>query len=319
MLSALLGLMAPAGPRARLSILIFHRVLAERDPLLDDLPDAAAFEACMRWVRDWFNVIPLAEAVVRLQRGALPARALAITFDDGYADNQQIAAPILRRLDLPATFFVATGFLGGENMWNDRVIEAIRRSQAAELDLSELGIGTVAIGTIAQRRAAIERVLTAIKHVPPAQRRAAVERIEELCAAPSAPRLMMTSEQVAQLAKDGFDVGGHTVTHPILTRLAPGEARAEIADGKSDLEAITCRRVTLFAYPNGVPGRDYTGEHVRLVRECGFTAAVSTAWGVATRQSDPFQLPRFTPWDRARLRFGMRLAQNLTRVRCATA
>jgi peptidoglycan/xylan/chitin deacetylase (PgdA/CDA1 family) len=315
----LLGLMAPGGPRARLSILIFHRVLAERDPLLDDLPDAVAFETCMRWVKDWFNVVPLDEAVARLRRGDLPARALAITFDDGYADNQQIAAPILRRLGLPATFFIATGFLGGENMWNDRVIEAIRRCQAAQLDLRELGIGTVAIGTTAQRRAAIGRVLTAIKHAPPARRRAAVDRIEELCAAPTAPRLMMTPEQVAHLAKDGFGVGGHTVTHPILTRLPLAEARVEIAGGKSDLEAIIGRSVTLFAYPNGAPGRDYTGEHVRLVRECGFEAAVTTAWGVAARQSDPYQLPRFTPWDRARLPFGMRLAQNLTRVRHSTA
>lgn len=319
MLHAVLGWMAPAGPRARLSILIFHRVLAERDPLLDDVPDAAAFEACMRWVRDWFNVIPLAEAVARLQRGALPARALAITFDDGYADNEQIAAPILQRFGLPATFFVATGFLGGTNMWNDRVIEAIRHCRAVELDLSDFGIGTVTLGTTALRRAAIDRVLTAIKHAPPAQRRAAVERIEELCGTPPAPRLMMDPEQVAHLAAAGFDIGGHTVTHPILARLPADEALAEIAGGKSDLEAIVGRRVALFAYPNGVPGRDYTAEHVRLARECGFAAAVSTAWGVAGRQSDPFQLPRFTPWDRSRLRFGFRMAQNLSRTRYATA
>ncbi|MCS6944254.1 MAG: polysaccharide deacetylase family protein, partial [Sutterellaceae bacterium] len=229
----LLSLLTPAGPRARLSILIFHRVLAERDPLLADIPDAVAFENWMRWVRDWFNVIPLAEAAERLQRGALPARALAITFDDGYSDNVQVAAPILRRLGLPATFFVATGFLAGENMWNDRVIEAIRRSRAERLDLGDLGMGTVAIGTIAQKRAVIDRVLTAIKHAPPAERSAAVERIEELCDAPPAPSLMMNCEQVADLAAAGFDIGGHTVTHPILARLSPEEARAEIAGGKS--------------------------------------------------------------------------------------
>ncbi|MCX7902363.1 MAG: polysaccharide deacetylase family protein [Burkholderiaceae bacterium] len=314
----LLSLLTPAGPRARLSILIFHRVLAERDPLLADIPDAVAFENWMRWVRDWFNVIPLAEAAERLQRGALPARALAITFDDGYSDNVQVAAPILRRLGLPATFFVATGFLAGENMWNDRVIEAIRRSRAERLDLGDLGMGTVAIGTIAQKRAVIDRVLTAIKHAPPAERSAAVERIEELCDAPPAPSLMMNCEQVADLAAAGFDIGGHTVTHPILARLSPEEARAEIAGGKSDLEAIVGRRVALFAYPNGVPGQDYTAEHVKLVRASGFQAAVSTAWGVATPRADPFQLPRFTPWDRTPLRFGLRLAQNLTRARYGT-
>ena len=67
----------------------------------------------MAWVRDWFNVLPLSEAASRLAQGTLPARALSITFDDGYADNREIAAPILQRLGLSATFFIATSFLGG--------------------------------------------------------------------------------------------------------------------------------------------------------------------------------------------------------------
>ena len=97
----------------------------------------------MRWIRSWFNVLPLALAVERLRQGDLPARALAITFDDGYADNAEVAAPILERLGLPATFFVTTGFLQGGCMWNDRVIEALRNCAADELDLSELGLGTL--------------------------------------------------------------------------------------------------------------------------------------------------------------------------------
>lgn len=317
MLRAAFHLLSPAGPRARLSILIFHRVLAQPDPLLEDVPDAAVFESYMRWVRDWFNVLPLAEAVARLRNGTLPARALAITFDDGYADNAKIAAPILRRLGLPATFFVATGFLGGENMWNDRVIEAVRRCREPHLELKELSLDILRLGSIAERRAAIDRILQAVKYLPRESRGETVRRIEHLCSAPDAPRLMMTPAQVARLAADGFDIGGHTVTHPILSRLRLDEARAEIAKGKEALEAIIGRRVTLFAYPNGVPGKDYTAEHVRLVKECGFAAAVSTAWGAADRRCDPFQLPRFTPWDRARLRFGLRLAQNLTRAQYA--
>jgi hypothetical protein len=63
-----------------------------------------------------------------------------------------------------------------------------------------------------------------------------------------------------------------------------------------------------------VPDRDYSAEHVALVRECGFSAAVSTSWGAASKHSDRFQLPRFTPWDRTRLRFGARLLGNLART-----
>jgi peptidoglycan/xylan/chitin deacetylase (PgdA/CDA1 family) len=313
MVGCVLTPMSPGGKRGRLSILIYHRVLREPDPLFPELPDAVRFEKQMYWIREWFNVLPLAEAVERLNRRALPARSLAITFDDGYADNEDVAAPILLRQGLHATFFVATGFLNGKNMWNDRVIESVRGCPAREVDLSAFGGGRVVLVTDAQRRDAIDRVLRMIKHFPPAQRQVAVERIEAMCAAPPSNGLMMKPVQVARLAAAGFDIGGHTVSHPILARLPADEAKAEIAAGKSDLEAIIGRRVTLFAYPNGVPGQDYLAQHVQMVRECGFSAAVSTAWGAATYGADIYQLPRFTPWDRTHLRFILRLVQNLSR------
>jgi hypothetical protein len=72
--------------------------------------------------------------------------------------------------------------------------------------------------------------------------------------------------------------------------------------------------VRLFAYPNGKPGRDYSREHVDMVRELGFEAAVSTAWGVGHAASDPYQLPRFTPWDKTPGRFALRLLHNTFRT-----
>src|SRR5438067_12205090 len=96
-----------------LSILIFHRVTPAADPLLPDIPDAAAFERVVRLLVEHFNVIPLSEAAARLLRASLPPRALCITFDDGYADNHDVALPILARHGVTATFFIATGFLGG--------------------------------------------------------------------------------------------------------------------------------------------------------------------------------------------------------------
>src|SRR5512147_2526205 len=150
-----LSLISPAGPTARLSILIFHRVLPKHDPLNPDEPDAAEFEQRLRWVKSWFHVLPLGEAVGRLRDGRLPARALSITFDDGYADNEEVAAPILERLGLSATFFIATGYLDGGCMWNDRVIEALRRHRGDALDLRDEGLGLHRTSTPAERRAAL--------------------------------------------------------------------------------------------------------------------------------------------------------------------
>jgi len=91
------------------------------------------------------------------------------------------------------------------------------------------------------------------------------------------------------------------------------QARAEIVGGKHCLEEITGAPVTLFAYPNGKPGRDYGPRDVELVRQAGFAAAVSTSVGAANRASDLFQLPRFTPWDRSPRLFGLRLLANCMR------
>ena len=98
------NLLSPAGDRGRLSILIYHRALAAPDPILHDEIDAATFEQQMALLAADFNVLPLGEACARLVRGGLPARAACVTFDDGYADNEHTALPILKRFGVPATF-----------------------------------------------------------------------------------------------------------------------------------------------------------------------------------------------------------------------
>ena len=314
MFRPLFRLLSPAGERSRLSILIFHRVLPQPDPLFPGEVDAAAFDSMCGWLARWFKVLPLDEAARRLEQGSLPAGAAAITFDDGYADNHVVALPILQRHGLCATFFVATGFLDGGRMWNDTVIEAVRRSPLVELDLRRLGrpgLGRHSLSDVPARRQAIDAIIKVAKYLPPPERSALVGEIAELAGAPLPDDLMMRTDQVAALHRAGMQIGAHTVSHPILARLSDDDARREMAQSKAILEGVTGERVGLFAYPNGKPGEDYSPRCVSLARELGFDAAVSTAWGAARRGHDAFQLPRFTPWDRGRLRFGARLARNL--------
>ena len=133
-LRALLGGLSPAGLQGRLSVLVYHRVLAQPDPLLSRVMDVAAFRERMQWLREYFTVLPLDEAVSALARGTLPARAAAITFDDGYADNATVALPALCELGLTATFFVSSGYLDGGRMWNDTLIEVVRSARGPVLD-----------------------------------------------------------------------------------------------------------------------------------------------------------------------------------------
>lgn len=315
----LMAQLSPAGANARLNTLIFHRVLPRPDPLFPDVPDVERFAVLMRRLRGWFNILPLSEAVDRLFACSLPARALTITFDDGYADNEAIAAPLLRELGLTATFFVATSYLHGGVMWNDRVIEALRVFPGDELDLSSLGLGRLELPTPQARRGVIELVLARIKHLEFAEREAAVRAIVDACGNPPMPELMMSGDAVKRLVALGMGVGAHTMSHPILARLPDEAAMVEIGGSREVLQALTGEPIELFAYPNGVPHQDYTATHVAMTRRCGFRAAFSTAWGVATCESDRYQLPRFTPWDRTPVRFGLRLARNLMRTCCPTA
>jgi peptidoglycan/xylan/chitin deacetylase (PgdA/CDA1 family) len=311
----LLTALSPSGRRGRLSILIFHRVLKTQDPLFPDEPDVSRFDRICAALASWCNVIPLHEAVAGLKAGSLPARATCLTFDDGYADNYHNALPVLQRNGLHATFFVATGFLDGGRMWNDTLIEAIRATERDEIDLDDLNLGTLTTGTIGDKRATIATVIPALKHREPGDRQHAVELVARRCDVVSLPGdLMLTSTQLRDLYSAGMGIGAHTVSHPILARCDEQSARAEIAEGRQQLEAMLGERVGLFAYPNGKLDADYTREHVRIVRELGFDAAVSTNPGASRPGDDLFQLSRFTPWDREPWRFGLRLAQNLRRA-----
>jgi peptidoglycan/xylan/chitin deacetylase (PgdA/CDA1 family) len=265
----------------------------------------------MRWVKDWFNVLPLGEAIERLRAQSLPARAAAITFDDGYANNCTIALPILRKAGLCATFFIATGYLDGGQMWNDKVIEVVRKAKGPKLNLSALKLDVYSMATLDDRRKSLEQLLNALKYMEPTQREGLAGNLAVAADIEPSSGLMLTTDQVRTLANSGMTVGAHTVSHPILARVPDSAALSEMVQSKQRLEAIVGSKVDLFAYPNGKPGTDYTATHARLAREAGFSGAVSTGWGAATGRSDVFQIPRFTPWDTTALRYALRLAKNL--------
>lgn len=319
MIRSLLALASSSDSRARLSILIFHRVLPAADPLFPEEIDARRFDEICGWLQRWCNVLPLPDAFARLAAGTLPARACAITFDDGYADNRNVALPILARHGLGATFFIATGFLDGGRMWNDTVIEALRRTTKPQLDLrdvlsAENAEAVLPAASVAERRRAVDWLLPRLKYLPSPERVAATERIAAIAGVRLPDNLMMTSRQVREMHEAGMQIGAHTVSHPILAKLDVESARDEIAASKRFLEDLIGERVGWFAYPNGKPGTDYSAQSVELARAAGFDGAVSTAWGAADRASDRFQIPRFTPWDRTPWRFGLRMARNLMRA-----
>jgi len=246
-----------------------------------------------------------------LAQGSLPPRSLVVTFDDGYADNAEIALPILQKLGLKATIFVAPGFLDGGRMWNDSVIECLRVCELDHVDLDCFSLPRLPLGTLAERRKAIGTLLPRLKYLAPSERTAAVEELQRRCRVGNLPRdLMMSTAQLRAVHAAGMEIGAHTLNHPILTSVSAEEAGFEIAEGRRQLQTTLDAPIEVFAYPNGKPDRDYDASHVAMVRSQGFIGAVSTAPGVGRTGDDLYQLPRFTPWGRSLTVWGARLAMN---------
>lgn len=302
------------GGRKPLSILIYHRVLTERDWMLPDVPTADEFRWQMKLMKRHFNLLPLTDAVRLLGEGRLPARAACITFDDGYADTATVAYPILAELGIPMTIFVASGYLEGGMMWNDVILESVRRLEASELDLQDIGLPRYSLATKTDKQRAAYDLMVRCKYLETPERQDVAHYLARRAVSALPHTLMMTHAQIRSLAERGVEMGGHTLNHPILTKLSPEEAQAEIVDGKTHLEDIIGQPVRLFAYPNGQAGVDYNNAHIRMVQQAGFEAAVTTDRGVSDQRTDLFQLPRYTPWAKSGSRFLLRMALN-SRVR----
>lgn len=306
-LQLLCTLASGLGKQKKLFILIYHQVMTQPDFMRPREIDKTAFSWQMALIAKYFNVLPFHEALGRMSNDTLPPRAVCITFDDGYANNYTNALPILLNNKLSAIFFIASGYLDGGRMWNDTVIESIRTLSSPNLDLAAIGLGNYDISSFEKKADVAIEVLQKIKHLQPELRSQYTGYIASL-ANKLPDNLMLTSDQMVKLYESGMEIGGHTVTHPILSTLTTEAVRQEVADNKKALEHLLKTNIRYFAYPNGKPGQDYLPDQVEVIKECGYLAALSTQPGVSNKKNDRWQLPRFTPWDTHPVRFMLRMA-----------
>ena len=309
--NGLFSVLSRQGQHAKLTVLLFHKVPLAADPLTPTEPTFSQFEHILDFLQENTTVLPLTDAAAALASGRLPKKAVALTFDDGYDEWLTVVSPALRARNMHATFFVTTEQLEGPALWHERIIAAVR---ALPDSGARLPYGFGSYGDLRQpgsRIRLISELQERLKYAPLPERLGAIEMLEAQARSPLVWPRPFDRDSVRALHSQGFEIGGHTISHPILNECSDAQATEEIAGCKDELEAIIGGRVDAFAYPNGRPLKDYEGRHVAMVKACGYKVAVATSGGAARLDSDIFQLPRFTPWGATNERMALQLARNL--------
>jgi peptidoglycan/xylan/chitin deacetylase (PgdA/CDA1 family)/CelD/BcsL family acetyltransferase involved in cellulose biosynthesis len=290
-------------------ILCYHRINNQNDPFMT-ATSTSAFEAQMEYLARHYRVLSISQLLHHLEASESSETVVGITFDDGYQDNFQNAFPILRRYGLPATIFLTTGVIDSrEPLWFEQLAAAIRQTSKESLDLEVDIPRRFLMRTEAERLASNLEIFGLLRVLNDAERRFWLQDILRQLGAsgePSQGSEMLNWDQIRVMNANGIDFGGHTVSHPFLSKLTPAQVLWEISESKQRIEAELQRQADYFAYPNGRV-EDFSTQNKELLRAAGYRAAVTTIWGANFRSTDPMELRRGMPWENSPALFASKL------------
>ncbi len=278
--------------RPSLLILAYHRIAAvERaDAYPFDLEliscTPAEFEWQMEYLRRRMQPVSLRQVVDHLDgRSVLPPRSVAVTFDDGFIDTYRCAFPILRRLEIPATVYVSTGYVGSsEPFWFELVAYLMMRAAPRSIQVEERPERFPLGAAVPERRRSMRLLHELLKEMPDARRSALIRDwsqrfgglIDANALAYSRP---LNWEEIREMAGSGIEFGSHTVTHPNLTQLDEGARTWELSESKRTLENRLDREIPTLAYPIGTRSA-YDAAVMESASRAGFRLALSYVAGV---------------------------------------
>jgi peptidoglycan/xylan/chitin deacetylase (PgdA/CDA1 family) len=281
----------------RAVILFFHRFSGNGEGEVRGLP-IKRFAEYMEYLTRHYRVVSLGDMIAELQRGLLRPFTAAVTVDDGYHEIFSLVAPVLRRYGIPATFFVVSDFIDGRLwLWTDRFRFVFARTPRSQVAFRHRGsIHVLELRDEGDRWRSEYQWREYAKTLLVDEREELLEAIAEACGieipvVPPTEYRPMTWAQLRTLAREGFDVGAHTRTHPMLSRVIPERLLDEIQGCKEHIERNLGFPVRHFAYPNG-QREDYTPQVVEEVSKAGYLAAVTTVPGWNTVSTSLFELHR---------------------------
>lgn len=291
-------------------ILVYHRVNNEYDPFFPAVP-TEVFERQMEYLATHFHVCSLENVIEMAKKKDIPDNTVVITFDDGYKDNYWNAFPILKKLSLPATIFLATDCIGsGKVLWHDVVFSAFRETQEPFLVGYGINLKDYPLRTIEEKRFAHGQVLNFLRALEDHERPFWIQRLVEklkVIGKKDAADLMLNWEEVRIMQQQGISFGSHTVTHPILSRLPADKVREEVLKSKKTIEEQLGVPVRTFAYPSGRK-QDFTEITKNILKEAGYDCAVTMVFGTNEYDQDLFELRRGMPWENHLPTFAVKLS-----------
>lgn len=283
-------------------VLNYHRVVERRESLLDQglwSADIESFDEQIRWLKAHFDLISPREIsyVLRVKRG----RHVLVTFDDGFRDNYTIAFPILHAHRVPATFFVTTGFIDRPRLpWWDQIAWMVRASTRETIHLPRYLVEPISLGDPGDpdREQAVRVLLRTYKALPACETDGFLDGVAEAtgCGHPEdsslASELWMTWDMLREMRAGGMTIGGHTVSHQILSRMSPQEQWEEIAGCGKRLEEELGVPMRTFSYPVG--HRDsFNADTRKCLERAGVSSAFSYYGGFRELSAwDPYDVPR---------------------------
>ena len=273
----------------------YHRIGYSAEPYDHEVLDAtpAQFDEQVRYLVREFDLITPAEleAAVRRKRG----RYVLITFDDGYRDTFAHAVPILKRHGATATLFVTTGFVDNRQLsWWDEIAWMVSKSRRSELEPNRWLDRRVELRP--DRHEATRTLTRMYKNMPGETGHAFLESLAEATGSGRHPDgtddLYMTWDDIRELRAAGWQIGGHTITHPILARLSAEEQEHEIAGCKARIETKLGEPMRYFSYPNGNRG-SFNDDTRRCLADHGVEYSFSFYCGYRRfREWDPYDVRR---------------------------
>jgi len=263
------------------------------DPALSLPPER--FREHLRLLRRRFRIVSLDEILKRLISGESGDRIAAITFDDGYRDNHDVALPILLSEGATATFFVTSRPLEqGRWFWISELRGIVPQLPSGRLHVT--GLEGVNVPSLAGERQPTRRALTRLMSAMSEQaREQAMDALAERASRARGSGLkgtFLTPDLLQQMVRQGMTIGAHTRSHPHLDRLDGAAFEDEVAGGKADLERAAGGVVAHFAHPNPGGEQRLDGRVRHVLEAAGFHTAVTSQAAPMTWRTDRFTLPR---------------------------